>query len=170
MSARVALLALTLAACTGHVDLSAGGAGDDGGSPGGADAAPMQPPPTTDLEFCVAETNRYRAMDGKPPIAHSPMLEAYATEGAQYDTQAMSAHKHFGDFPGTAFAENECPSFLGWTLKGNVHDTIAECILAFYKEGQGGGHYENMMSDRNGCGCGVYLGSGNEITITQDFR
>ena len=131
---------------------------------------PSQPPPTTDLEFCVSETNRYRAIEGKPPIPHSAELEQYATEGARYDTERESAHQHFGDFPGTAWAENECPSFGGWTVDGDLHDTIAACIKAFYDEGPGGGHYDNMMGEHQGCGCGVYIRDGNKVTITQDFN
>ncbi|MCX5744251.1 MAG: CAP domain-containing protein, partial [Proteobacteria bacterium] len=127
--------------------------------------------PTTDLEFCVTETNRYRATVSKPALAHSAQLEAYANTGAMTDTLAASAHKHFSDTNGGgfAFAENECPSFLGWTVMGNVHDTIAACIAAFWSEGPGGGHYDNMTSNNTKLGCGVYLNGSGGITITQDY-
>ncbi len=156
----ILLLGLLAAGCGGDVALSGGGDDD------------TQAPPTTDLEFCVSETNRYRAMIGRPPLQHSTVLEEFATEGARADTLSGEAHGHFGSqgMPLTAFAENECPSFLGWTLEGNVHDTIAKCLEAFFKEGKGGGHYENMMGDHEGCGCGVYLSGDDQITITQDFR
>ena len=134
------------------------------------------PASDSDLQFCVDETNRYRAMDGKGPIARSAKLEAFAATGARVDTEAEQAHKHFGDaFDGTAFAENECPSFLGWRLGDGptaVHDAIGDCIKAFYDEGPGEGdahgHYNNLMSDNAAVGCGVYV-VGDEITITQDF-
>ena len=71
-----------------------------------------------DLAFCVAETNRYRARQGKPSLRRSAALEAYAATGARYDTAARRPHKHFDDTRGgnLAFAENECLSFHGWSL------------------------------------------------------
>lgn len=138
----------------------------DSGTAIGIDAAPL-----TDLVFCVSETTRYRAMVQKPALVHSAQLEAYANTGAMTDTLAMSAHKHFSDTSGggISFAENECPSFLGWTVMGTVHDTIAACIAAFWSEGPGGGHYENMIGNYGTLGCGVYLDGSGGITITQDY-
>jgi hypothetical protein len=140
--------------------------GDDDG--GGATSS--------ELEVCVTETNRYRAMDGKGPIARSTDLEAYATEGAREDTLSQEAHGHFGrETSGgnfLALAENACPSFLGWTVGDDpdaVKTAIADCIKAFYDEGQGGGHYENLMADYDKVGCGVYLDGSGGITIVQDF-
>lgn len=149
MTRLLALLALTLAACSGDMD--------GGGS-------------SSDLEFCVEETNRLRALEGRPPLAHSTELEEFATEAARIDTEMSSAHYHFSNTSGggIAFAENECPSFLGWRLMGDVRDTIAACLETFYSEGPGGGHYENMMGDYGSVGCGVYL-DGDAITIVQDF-
>ncbi len=149
---------VSLLACTGDVDSGGGGGGPD------ASAA------TTDLVFCVDETNRLRAIQGKPALTHSDALEAFANEGAQYDTQMQSAHAHFKatNGGGISFAENECPSFLGWRVMGDVRNTIAQCLQAFYDEGPGGGHYENMMGNYGTLGCGVYL-QGSGITITQDY-
>ena len=39
-----------------------------GGCGGGSDGTTGS---SSDLQFCVDETNRYRAMDGRPPIARS---------------------------------------------------------------------------------------------------
>lgn len=144
-----AILALLLAGCSGDPD---GGAA------------------SSDLAFCVEETDRLRALEGRPPLAHSAALEDYATEGARIDTEMSSAHYHFASNSGggIAFAENECPSFLGWRLMGDVRSTIAACLEAFYDEGPGGGHYENMMGNYDSVGCGVYL-DGDAITIVQDL-
>lgn len=170
------LLAGLLAGCNGDIT---GGDGDgdgdgDGGGDGDGDAgqgAPDSSADTTDLMFCVEETNRYRAMDGRPPLAHSQAIEDYAMVGAQQDTEQGQAHYHFSSTNGggIAFAENECPSFLGWTVMGTVRNTIAECIAAFYSEGPGGGHYDNMMGNYGSCGCGVYLTGTGGITIVQDL-
>jgi hypothetical protein len=135
-----------------------GGIGDD--EPGGSTAA---------HRLCVDETNRYRALHGRPDVAWSAALEAYADEGAEYDHGA-TPHAHFTSTGGggIAFAENECPR---WNLSfggGDVVDLVAACIAAFYDEGPGGGHYEILLGDYGSLGCGIYQ-SANEVTIVQDY-
>ena len=138
----------------------------------GAPAAPR--PPDDDLAFCVAETNRYRERHGKAPLRRSSELEAYAATGARYDTAARTPHKHFDDTNGgnLAYAENECLSFHGWTLRfggGSVRGTIIKCLRTFYDEGPGGGHYQNMLGGEYGTvGCAVQV-TGDGVTIVQDF-
>ena len=134
-------------------------------------AAPAQR--DDDLAFCVAETNRYRARHGMPPLRRSAELEAYAATGARYDTAARIPHKHFDDTPGAhlAYAENECLSFQGWSLQfggGSVRGTIVQCLRTFYDEGPGGGHHQNMMGEYGTVGCGVHVVGGG-VTIVQDF-
>jgi hypothetical protein len=126
-----------------------------------------------DLAFCVAETNRYRARHGKPPLRRSAELEAYAATGARYDTGARRAHKHFDDTRGgdLAFAENACLAFHGWSLEfggGSVRRVLSRCLRTFYAEGPGGGHFENMMGEYRTLGCGVYVAGGG-VSIVQDF-
>ncbi len=154
---RSALGTLAIAALVGC-------AGDGDGAGAGGSAA------NSDLVFCVDETNRLRATQGKAALDHSAELEAYANTSAQDDTEMQSAHAHFSSTHGggIAFAENECPSFLGWRVQGDVRNTIAQCLQAFYDEGPGGGHYENMMGDYGTLGCGVYV-QDSGITIAQDY-
>jgi uncharacterized protein YkwD len=126
-----------------------------------------------ELAFCVAETNRYRARHGKPPLRRSVELEAYAATGARYDTAARRPHKHFDDTRGgnLAFAENECLSFHGWSLQfagGSVRRAIIKCLRTFYDEGPGGGHHENMMGEYRTLGCGVYVAR-DGFSIVQDY-
>ena len=130
----------------------------------------------TAKQFCVSETNRYRAMDGKPAITESAALDTYADTGAMVDF-GSSPHNHFQTTQGggIAMAENECPQQLGWTLPpgGDVKAKVGECVAAFYAEGPGSdyqthGHYINMMGPYAGLGCGIYQ-SGNGITIVQDY-
>ena len=141
------------------VALLVGCAGEDGG--GGDSSAHA---------FCVDETNRYRAMRSKPAVARSPQLEDYADEGAMVDFNG-TPHQHFiaTNGGGIAFAENECPR---WSLAqqggGDMTMLVAACIAAFYSEGPGGGHYENMMGAYGTLGCGIYE-SGGRVTIIQDF-
>lgn len=154
MMRALALVVAGLAAC----------GGDDGGGDGGGGSTPAH-------EHCVSETNRYRAMDGKPAVAYSPELEDYANEGARVDFSS-SPHNHFSSTSGggIAFAENECPQQGNWRLPpgGDMSDVVEECIAAFYSEGPGGGHYENMMGPYKTVGCGIYE-SGGRVTIVQDF-
>jgi hypothetical protein len=160
-----------LAACGGTV--SGGGGGGGGG--GGADAPAGDP---TALQFCVSETNRYRMTVPAPgtgapraPVTESAALEAYAATGAMYDF-SHQPHDHFKNTSGggIAFAENECPGQLGWTIMPGqaVKDVVGACVAAFYNGGPGEGHYENMMGPYASLGCGIYQ-QGNQITILQDF-
>jgi len=149
-----------------------------GGFPDAHGPRAAAPPPAAlaqrdDLAFCVAEVNRYRTRHGKPPLRRSTELEAYAATGARYDTAARRAHKHFGDTRdgNLAFAENECLSFQGWSLQfagGSVRQALTKCLRAFYDEGPGGGHYENMMGKYRTLGCGMYVAGGG-VSITVDF-
>jgi hypothetical protein len=185
MRGRTLVLALVVAtaACNGKIT-DVGGDDDDVGAtadaaPGSPDAAPGSPDAApgagmyaVEAAFCVDETNRLRAVDGKPPVARSQALEDYAMEGAEFDFNAPASppHPHFQmtGGGGIAFAENECPHQLGWNIMGDVRNTVAECIAAFYGEGPGGGHYDNMMGAWGSMGCGIYV-VGTDITIVQDF-
>src|SRR5262245_56326856 len=137
-------------------------------------ASPAAPAPRDDdLAFCVAETNRYRARHGKPPLRRSAELEAYAATSAREDTAARRAHKHFDDTRGgnLAFAENECLSSYGWSLDfagGSVRKAIIKCLRTFYDEGPGGGHYENMVGEYRTLGCAVQV-AGSGVSIVQDY-
>ena len=120
--------------------------------------------------FCIEETNRYRTMGGKAAVAHSPQLEDYANDGAEIDFNG-TPHQHFSQTQGggIAFAENECPR---WSVAqqggGDMKMLVGACIAAFYSEGPGGGHYDNMMGNYGTLGCGIFE-SGGRATIIQDF-
>ncbi len=159
---RGVLLVLIVAACdSGNAGGGGGGGGVDG-PPSGASAA---------QQFCVSETNRYRAMVGKPALAESAELEAYATTGAMVDFTS-SPHNHFimTNGGGIAFAENECPVQGNWMIQPgeSMNTVVAMCIAAFYAEGPGGGHYDNMMGPYASLGCGIYQ-QGTGVTIVQDY-
>jgi len=154
----IALLVL-LAAC----------GGDDGGV-GGGDGGPGD---TSAHAVCVTETNRYRAMNGKPPVTRSMQLEAFADTGAMVDFGG-TPHQHFSSTNGggIAFAENECPHWSTNQTGGDLSMLVLQCIAAFYSEGPGTGnahgHYNNMMGAYATLGCGIYQ-SGTDVTIVQDY-
>lgn len=119
--------------------------------------------------FCVEDTNRYRAMNGRAAVQRSAELEEFADLGAMIDHEG-APHDHFRQTSGggIAFAENECPH---WSLSqsgGDMNQLVAMCLAAFYSEGPGGGHYENMLGAYGTLGCGIYQ-SGTSVTIIQDF-
>ncbi len=158
LASALGLAVVTVAGCGGTV-----GGGGDGGA---ADAATGV---LADAHaFCVGETNRLRATVGKAAVVQSKTLEDYADAGAMYDF-SRQPHDHFRDAGGVAFAENECPH---WDLSfgnGNLHDLVGACIQAFWSEGPGGGHYDNMTGNYGSLGCGFYT-EGTEYTIIQDYR
>jgi hypothetical protein len=148
--------------------------GTTDGAPGGGGDAPAGP--TSAKQFCVSETNRYRAMNSKPALTESVQLEAYADTGAMHDF-TTSPHDHFSmtSGGGIAFAENECPQQGNWqyTEGGDLDMVVGSCIAAFYSEGPGSdysthGHYINMMGAYATLGCGIYY-AGGKITIVQDY-
>jgi hypothetical protein len=142
------------------------GCADDGGSAQSGQYAAAK-------SAGVTETNRLRAMNGKPPVAESAMLVDFADEGAAIDFSG-SPHQHFSQTSGgsIAFAENECPHWP-FAAGGDMEQTVKSCIAAFYSEGPGDdyathGHYINMMGDYGTLGMGIYV-SGGEVTIIQDY-
>jgi uncharacterized protein YkwD len=129
----------------------------------------------TDLQYCVAQTNAYRATVGLGPLAESATLEAYAAAGAMNDGTNHMAHQHFiqganaGNF--TALAENEIP---WWSLSqfGSVTAIIAQGLQQMWAEGPPppgqDNHYANMTGPYTNYGCGVFI-NGDEVTVTMDF-
>jgi hypothetical protein len=130
------------------------------------------------LQFCVQETNRYRTTVPAPgagapraQVTESTSLESYAATGAMYDfTNGPHAHFQSNGGGGIAFAENECPQQGNWTISSGQDEktVVGACLMAFYSEGPGGGHYENMMGNYGTLGCGLYS-NGGKITIVQDY-
>ena len=146
------------------------GGGGGGDAPGSGSNAP--------LVACVTETNRFRTTVPPPgtgapraAVTESAQLEAYAATGAMYDfTNGPHAHFTATQGGGIAFAENECPVQGMWMLPagGDMSTLVVQCVDAFYAEGPGGGHYDNMMGNYGTLGCGIYqMGTG--VTIVQDY-
>ena len=161
------LALVCLVACGGSESGTTDGAPGGGDGPAGSMSA---------KQFCVSETNRYRAMNSKPALSESAQLEAYADTGAMHDF-TTSPHDHFSTTSGggIAYAENECPQQGNWLYAEgqDLNMVVGACIAAFYSEGPGTdynthGHYINMMGAYGSLGCGIYY-SGGKITIVQDY-
>src|SRR5436190_8699918 len=143
-------------------------------TPPSSPSTPSQPAPPvtsfdleTELIFCVAETNRYRATLGLAPLTRSSALEAYASIGAREDgLTGQHTHQHFRRTSGggIALAENEY-----WGSNLPAHKLTVKSLADMWAEGPGGGHYENLRGPYTQPGCGVFV-NGVDITFVQDFR
>ncbi len=146
--------------------IAACGGGTGSGGPDAATAADDA------YQLCLDKTNQLRATVGKPALTHSAALEDYSNASAHYDFDNPSPpHAHFMMKPvggGISFAENECPH---WDLSfggGDEKGLVSACLDAFWSEGPGGGHYDNMTGPYKTLGCGLYH-SGTDYTIDQDY-
>jgi hypothetical protein len=115
-------------------------------------------------QICVDFINEKRATVGAAPLARWSDKETCSDGQAQKDAQTNTPH---GSFPScTEMAQNECP---GWG--GDVTKALRGCLEAMWKEGPGGGHYENMRSTRyTKVACGVHVTSSGKMWSVQNFR
>jgi hypothetical protein len=123
-----------------------------------------------ELDYCVAQTNDYRASVGRPALLRSRSLEAYAAAAAPHDGSARAVHRYFRRTRGggVAFAENLIP---WWPLPrfGSVREIIRTGLAMMWAEGRGGGHYDNMVGQFSQVGCGVFVDA-DHVTVVQAFR
>ena len=136
--------------------------------PEGVEVAPPEPDLLT---ICVEVTNQYRATVGAPPLAPSPEVAAYATEAARADALNNTAHSYTrgpNGPTGVASAEN---AVVRWPLArfGSIPALVVSALTAFWNEGPGGPHHENMRGPYTTVGCGIYV-DGDQVTLIQHFR
>ena len=127
-------------------------------------------PYATELQFCVDQTNTYRAEVGRPPLKRSSALEHYAETSARVDAMSRVPHQYFEqtDGGGIAEAENLIP---WWPLDryGSVREVVRRGLAGMWAEGPQGGHYRNIVGRYKEIGCGIYS-DGKRITVVQVFR
>ncbi len=133
---------------------NSGGSGNTGSGGGGAEPDAYQ--------ACVDRINAFRATKGLPALARRTDKEPCADGQAKSDSETGTAHGAFNTCDD--WAQNECP---GW---GSVDDVIQNCLQAMWNEGPGGGHYENMISDRTYVWCGFYTTPAGKVWSVQDFK
>lgn len=141
------------------------------GSP--SPSSPSSPPAaitlnlSANLSYCADEVNRYRASVGRPPLARSADLEAFAGQAAQTDGLAHQAHHFFAttNGGGMSAAENE---ILWWEGFG-VRSVIQQGLEQMWQSGPAGEHYDIMTGAFSQIGCGIFV-NGSEVTVAQDFR
>ena len=123
-------------------------------------------------KLCLDTINTLRAKVGKPKVAWSKSLEAFADQGTRYDSERNQAHAHFGAFSKQADpsdAENAVP---GWPIKQykNVAAVVAQGAKMMWDEGPGGGHYDNIIGDHTAVGCGIYMTPAGGVWVIHDFK
>ncbi len=128
--------------------------------------------PGDDLQHCVDELNRYRAMVGVAAVTRSSALGTFAAAGAMSDSMTGTAHGHFRATSGggIAFGEDEIP---GWPTAtyGSVQAIIDQGFAQMWAEGPGGAHYVNMSNPMyTEAGCGFFTTPEGGLWVTQDFR
>jgi uncharacterized protein YkwD len=147
--------------------LAAGcGGGDNPGGPSPTPAVPYQ----GERQFCLDQTNTYRASVGRPALRHSVLLQEYADRAAEYDGTNHVGHGYFRmtGGGGVATAENELP-WWGLSTFGTLQRLLQAGLNGFWGEGPGGGHYENIRGPYSELGCGIFV-NGSQITVVQAFR
>ena len=145
--------------------LAIGACGSDPSSTSGSTASPV----SDDIrQLCVDLINGYRATVGAAPYARWTSAETCADGQAQSDSvtyaQTGKPHGAFGRCGESA--QDECP---GWG--GPPATAIKGCLDMMWKEGPGGGHYDNMSStSRKRAACGFYILPSGSVWAVQDFQ
>lgn len=117
---------------------------------------------------CVDRVNELRATKGKGPIPRLASAEPCADGQAKSDSESGKAHGAFDACLNQVkkwrgVAQNECPNYK------SVEATLTGCIDAMWKEGPGGGHYDNMMGDSTHIACGFYTTPEGKVWQVQDY-
>jgi uncharacterized protein YkwD len=124
--------------------------------------------------------NAYRARAGVEPVELDPSLSAFALEGSRTFRQERRAHGHFRrasrsgalfrvhGFSGPACENQGDPN--GWPPMGSVEAQIDDILAAMWREGPGGGHYDNLTNPRvKRVGIGLIVAPDGRLWLTNDF-
>ena len=133
--------------------------------------AVLRPGPyESELQFCVDQTNEYRASLHLAALKRSEALEAYASKSARVDAKSRVPHQYFEktEGGGIAMAETLIP---WWPLSryGSVREIVRRGLAGMWAEGRGGGHYDIIVGKYAEVGCGIYS-DGTNATVVQAFR
>lgn len=108
------------------------------------------------LDCCVVAVNKYRAMAGKGPLrACVASAQAKAQEQCEFDS-AHGAHSYIKTYGWDGMCGAGAPNGQCEVGGGGGTPIQDNAVHAYYNEGPGGGHYDILMNDANGCvACGV---------------
>ena len=127
---------------------------------------------SADATFCVEEVNRLRATVGAAPLGHSDSIEVFSNDAARSDTEVREAHHYFrmtNGGNGTARAETMIP---WWPVSryGSAHTVVKQGLAMMWAQGPGGSHYDILRGNYTEIGCGVFVASNGDVTVSQDFH
>jgi uncharacterized protein YkwD len=149
--------------------------------PSAAPASPAAPTLAGSAEeHNLRAINAYRARLGLAPVTLDPQLSAFALEGSRAQMRERRAHGNFRraarsgalyrvhGFAGHA-CENQGDNH-GWTPMASVQAQIDDILAAMWREGPGGGHYDNMADRRaKRVGIGLVSTADGRLYLTNDF-
>jgi hypothetical protein len=159
-----------LLACAG-LAFGCGSGADDGGqgpSDGGSSSTSGADMYGDARTRCVDRVNELRASKGKGPIPRLASAEPCVDGQAKSDSESGKAHGAFDacldQVPHWSGAgQNECPGYE------SVEAALTSCLDMMWREGPGGGHYDNMMGDATHTACGFYTAPDGKVWMVQDF-
>lgn len=124
----------------------------------GPDPSPTPAPPGPSDDFrgsCLESVNKYRALAGKGPLT-------LCSDVAQNTAQAQSVFDAANgphNWVRTKGWGGMCQSASTGQCEAMGATTQDQAIQMYYNEGPGGGHYDIMMNEKNGCvACGYCTG------------
>lgn len=116
-------------------------------------------------DFCLAEINSYRAMEGLEPFTLRQDRQCCSALEARQAVRDDTAHN--GDFCDWA-AQGACGGGRG--ERGTVEASVAWCPRLFYREGPEGGHYRAMMRpEPREIQCGYYARDRDKHSILVNY-
>ena len=141
---------------------------------------PADPWPADPLvKYNVDRINDYRAKAGLPPLKFDASVSAFALQGSKQLAVDHTPHAHFAASAkgatelGSRSEENQgdwdgVPEMDPQPLK-NGQMQIDVMLKLMMDEGPGGGHYENILSDKmKRVGVGLFY-AGGKLYLTNDF-
>lgn len=137
-------------------------------------------PAATPEEHNLRRLNAYRAQRGLAPLVLDPQLSAFALEGSRATVRERRPHGHFRRaarsgalFRVHGFAGHACENQgdpNGWTPMASVEAQIDDILAAMWREGPGGGHYDNLVHPRlRRVGIGLLTTPDGRLYLTNDF-
>lgn len=155
------------------------------GAPPAPPDAPPQPPGTGAVgspaqEHNLRGINAYRQRLGLRPVVLDAGLSAFALEGSRALMRERRAHGNFRraarsgalfrvhGFTGHACENQGDPN--GWPQAASVEAQIDDILQAMWREGPGGGHYDNLANPRlRRVGIGLLVTADGLLYLTNDF-
>jgi len=119
-------------------------------APSGGDPAPMQPDPDMNdaeaRDYVLGYVNGVRKLNAAPPVARDEAVDAFAQAGSEQLAQDHKAGQHLLEHGRELGASNaELQGAPDGVPAGSLQDRIAEILLRWMGEGNGGMHHDVLL-------------------------